>query len=465
MNDFESSGSGQYEKNEAEAPVVGFCQNCGKGLSAETIRVVGPAVFCEACLAARLAGAAPPPSEQGYRPVDFGTGHYGSSASTGAPGYGVPPFAPDGFPAGPNPGLATWLGFIPGVGAMYNEQYAKGVVHLIVFVILVALSADVNGLFGIFIGGWEFYMAIEAHHTAKALREGLPLPNPFGLNDIGERLGFGKAWPGHPSVASAAGDAARAAAHAASGATQDAAAYAAQAAAERARKAPYNAGPGFAETENPVPPGAAWTQPGGSGQPAAAPPEWATNYGVPPTMPTGLPFVPVDPAVTGTVGRFPVGAVWLIGLGCVFLLATTGLFEGFRTNALIGLGLMGLGIWVFLRRLGESGLGLQSDGTPAYRFRVIRACRGAIWLFLIGLWFLLESLHLVLLHHTWPLILIVAGVLLLVERLSYNAAAAGAATAGAWPEASTPTAGAPHAGTESQALVPTQNPLPRKGGN
>ena len=38
-------------------------------------------------------------------------------------------------------------------------------------------------------------MAIEAHHTAKARRDGTPLPNPFGLNDLSERLGFGKAWP------------------------------------------------------------------------------------------------------------------------------------------------------------------------------------------------------------------------------------------------------------------------------
>ena len=38
-------------------------------------------------------------------------------------------------------------------------------------------------------------MAIEAYHTAKARRDGTPLPNPFGLNDLSERLGFGKAWP------------------------------------------------------------------------------------------------------------------------------------------------------------------------------------------------------------------------------------------------------------------------------
>ena len=37
-------------------------------------------------------------------------------------------------------------------------------------------------------------MAFEAYHTATARRDGLPLPNAFGFNDVGERLGFGKTW-------------------------------------------------------------------------------------------------------------------------------------------------------------------------------------------------------------------------------------------------------------------------------
>ena len=48
----------------------------------------------------------------------------------------------------PNPGLAALLGFIPGVGAMYNGQYAKGIVHLIIFAVLVSL-ADEHGIFGL----------------------------------------------------------------------------------------------------------------------------------------------------------------------------------------------------------------------------------------------------------------------------------------------------------------------------
>jgi hypothetical protein len=145
----------------------------------------------------------------GYRdvpPADYGVPGSGGPGFSG-PGFnsaGAPPQyaggpfrgpAPDGRSGAPNPVIAAVLGFIPGVGAMYNGQYGKGVVHLIVFAVLVSLT-DQNGIFGLFIMTWEIYQAIEAYHTAQARRFGTPLPNPFGLNDIGERLGFGRSWPG-----------------------------------------------------------------------------------------------------------------------------------------------------------------------------------------------------------------------------------------------------------------------------
>ena len=49
---------------------------------------------------------------------------------------------------------------------MYNEQYAKGIVHLIVFAVLVSLAHDLD-IFHLFVFGWVIYMAIEAYHTAK----------------------------------------------------------------------------------------------------------------------------------------------------------------------------------------------------------------------------------------------------------------------------------------------------------
>src|SRR5438309_6116729 len=171
--------------NHPDREHTAFCQNCGKPICQECTPVIGTAVYCEPCLAARLSGVGAPPPAGG--PYTY-TGADPNVPYT-APGPIPPPIAGE-----PNPGLAALLGLIPGVGAMYNGQYAKGIVHLIVFAILVSLANE-NGIFGLFIAGWVCYQVIEAHHTAKARRDGTPLPNPFGLNDLGERLGFGRAWP------------------------------------------------------------------------------------------------------------------------------------------------------------------------------------------------------------------------------------------------------------------------------
>src|SRR5580692_5827956 len=172
--------------NHPDREKIAFCQDCGKPLCQECVRTVGSSIYCEESLAARLGGAAAPPPS--------GAGTYTYTGNEGGLNYNVSgAIPPPSIPGEPNPGLAALLGIIPGVGAMYNGQYAKGVVHLIVFAILITL-ADEHGIFGIFIAGWVVYQILEAHHTARARRDGTPLPNPFGLNDLGERLGFGKAW-------------------------------------------------------------------------------------------------------------------------------------------------------------------------------------------------------------------------------------------------------------------------------
>lgn len=180
----ETTHARSNETDQQEAPNaaqrVGFCQDCGRPLTQETLRAVGAGVFCEPCLTARIGGTA----STGYATVPP---YAAASPQSAAPGE-------------PSPVLAGILGFIPGVGAMYNGQFAKGIVHLIIFVVIVSLSENVNGIFGLFVAGWMFYMAFEAYHTATARRDGLPLPNAFGFNDIGERMGFGKTWGGVGSV-------------------------------------------------------------------------------------------------------------------------------------------------------------------------------------------------------------------------------------------------------------------------
>jgi hypothetical protein len=72
---------------------------------------------------------------------------------------------------------------IPGVGAMYNGQFVKGVVHAMIFASCIFLTDHGLGAIGAFaIMIWWFYMVFDAYTTAKARKYGLPLPDPFGFN-------------------------------------------------------------------------------------------------------------------------------------------------------------------------------------------------------------------------------------------------------------------------------------------
>jgi hypothetical protein len=112
-------------------------------------------------------------------------------------GMRVPPLPPPG--RGPNPTVAGILGAIPfGVGAVYNGQYAKGLAHLFIFVMLIYGANNAGRwdfVFGIAIPFFIIYQIIDAVRTARALQEGQPAPDPMGLGQafsMGEKFDSGK---------------------------------------------------------------------------------------------------------------------------------------------------------------------------------------------------------------------------------------------------------------------------------
>jgi len=184
--------------NHSDQAAVAFCRTCGKPLCNQCTRDVRGVIYCEACLAARMEGtqSAPgyvPPAQNVYPPI-----------GTPPPYSAVVPqgqAAPRGVNAGPNPTVAGILaGFFPfGVGAVYCSQYAKGLSHLAIMVLLIiGVSSDVpwyvHMVLGVGIAFFYVYQIIDAVRTARAIQLGEPAPDPFGLASM-----FGGGGTGAPT--------------------------------------------------------------------------------------------------------------------------------------------------------------------------------------------------------------------------------------------------------------------------
>jgi hypothetical protein len=162
--------------SETPKPVTAYCRTCGKPLTEDTVRVAMGTVFCEEHV--------PPPA--------------GPASGTGAgssPYAATSPYASQAIPnPSVSPGLGFLLGLIPGVGAIYNGQYAKGIVHVLILGFLFAIVSNegANGLepvFGLLIPVFWFYMAFEAYHTAQRRMRGEPVDEFSSLIKLGPKAG------------------------------------------------------------------------------------------------------------------------------------------------------------------------------------------------------------------------------------------------------------------------------------
>ncbi len=132
----------------AAVEATGFCRNCGKALCAQCTRDVRGILYCEGCLADLLTKPQP-------------------AASSGSPG------------------LAAVLGFIPGLGAVYNGEYSKAAIHVVIFVAFIGalnsgLGEPAEPMFGVLLSAFIIFMAIDAYRTAKAKIQGQAPPMPMG---------------------------------------------------------------------------------------------------------------------------------------------------------------------------------------------------------------------------------------------------------------------------------------------
>ncbi len=266
--------------NHTDVAAVAYCRTCGKALCANCTRDVQGTVYCESCLAARL-----------NNPY---------AAPTGAGAAPVPP-PPPAFDGEAKPGLALFLGMIPGVGAMYNGQFVKGIIHAMIFASCIFLAdhgLDAIGGIGVMI--WWFYMVFDAYTTAKARKYGQPLPDPFGFNRM-----FGANDPHFTSTVAQHGEVIG----------------------QRMEQAVNDAREKFNNVQANYQAGA-----------------YPGSYTAPPAQP----YVAVTPEPEPQRG-IPASAWVLIGLGVLFLLNTLDVFR-FNVGRFWPIILIGIGVWLMIKR-------------------------------------------------------------------------------------------------------------------
>lgn len=177
--------------------VEAFCRNCGKGVCGNCKKDSHGVPYCEEC-SENLAAATgygstidvePEPAVEAVPQAEVISGAAADESS--APPPFLPRPSPPASTAGsglPQPVLAGLLGLVPGLGAVYNGQYVKGFLHVIIFGLLIAIVDSSHGgpPFIMMLMLMVLYMPIEAFRTAKAMRRGEKVDELSGL--IGELM-------------------------------------------------------------------------------------------------------------------------------------------------------------------------------------------------------------------------------------------------------------------------------------
>ena len=152
----------------SEVDAVGYCRNCGKAMCSACVRPVRDVLYCEDCLATIM-------GIPGAQPLG---GTTIPDASAAVP----PPAVPRR--SGGSPGAAFVLGLVPGLGAVYNGQYNKALIHIVVFAaMIVGLNSDIGDsaetVLSLLLAGFVLYMAFDAHRTAREKLAGDVAPDPI----------------------------------------------------------------------------------------------------------------------------------------------------------------------------------------------------------------------------------------------------------------------------------------------
>ena len=74
-----------------------------------------------------------------------------------------------------NPSLAAFLAIFPGMGAIYNGNFLKGITYMLIFAVLIVLTNNANDpdsvVFGLMIAGFYIFQIIDSYNEAGRINE------------------------------------------------------------------------------------------------------------------------------------------------------------------------------------------------------------------------------------------------------------------------------------------------------
>jgi len=75
-----------------------------------------------------------------------------------------------------NPSLAAFLAIFPGMGAIYNGNFLKGITYILIFAVLIVLTGNAHDpdsiVFGLMIAGFYIFQIIDSYNEACRLNRG-----------------------------------------------------------------------------------------------------------------------------------------------------------------------------------------------------------------------------------------------------------------------------------------------------
>src|SRR4029077_10070027 len=149
----------------SDVDAVGYCRNCGKAMCSTCVRPVRDVLYCEDCLANVIGIPSATPA----------------AAASETFAVSSPP---DPARRVGSPGVAFVLGLFPGLGAVYNGEYNKALIHIVVFIaMIVGLNSDMGDgadvALSLLLAGFVLYMAFDASRVARARSLGQVTDDPL----------------------------------------------------------------------------------------------------------------------------------------------------------------------------------------------------------------------------------------------------------------------------------------------